>query len=61
MHKDLQLLSEIAYEANKSLPFTDIAKVLYGLAKKAGWGSADLSALIAYLKKPVTLFIQLSP
>jgi len=51
MHKDLQLASDTAYEAGVALPMSNLAKEIYGLAVKNGWGEMDFSAIYKLLSK----------
>ncbi|QPA31291.1 NAD(P)-dependent oxidoreductase [Thermaerobacillus caldiproteolyticus] len=49
MQKDLQLISQAAYENNVSLPLVNAAKELYGLAKQYGFHQKDFSAIYQFL------------
>ncbi len=51
MHKDLQLASDTAYEAEVALPMSNLAKEIYGLAVKKGLGGMDFSAVYKFLSK----------
>lgn len=51
MHKDLQLVSDTAYEAGVALPMSNLAKEVYGLAVKNGLGEMDFSAIYKFLSK----------
>jgi glyoxylate/succinic semialdehyde reductase len=51
MHKDLQLASDTAYEADVALPMSNLAKEIYALAIKNGWGELDFSAVYKLLSK----------
>lgn len=51
MQKDLQLVSQSAYENGISLPVASITKDVYGLAKQSGKGELDFSAIYAFLSK----------
>ncbi len=51
MHKDLQLASDTAYEAEVALPMSNLAKEIYGLAVKNGLGGMDFSAVYKFLSK----------
>lgn len=51
MHKDLQLASKAAYENNHTLYLSNLAKELYGDAKRAGLGRKDMVAVFDYLDK----------
>ncbi|PAE18133.1 hypothetical protein CHH91_01100 [Virgibacillus sp. 7505] len=50
-YKDLQQISETAYEAGAPLPMTNSVKELYALAKKNGYGKQDVAAVFALLAK----------
>nr|WP_269528367.1 NAD-binding protein [Anoxybacillus tepidamans] len=49
MQKDLQLMSQSAYENNISLPITNTIKEIYGLAKQHGLHKEDFSAIYRFL------------
>jgi 3-hydroxyisobutyrate dehydrogenase-like beta-hydroxyacid dehydrogenase len=51
MHKDLQLVSDTAYEAAVALPMSNLAKEIYGLAVKNGLGEMDFSAVYKFLSR----------
>jgi 3-hydroxyisobutyrate dehydrogenase-like beta-hydroxyacid dehydrogenase len=51
MQKDLQLVDITAFENKISLPLSNIAKEIYGLAIKNGFGEKDFSAVYNFLKK----------
>ena len=51
MQKDLQLVDITAFENNISLPLSNIAKEIYGLAVKKGLGEKDFSAVYEFLSK----------
>jgi 3-hydroxyisobutyrate dehydrogenase-like beta-hydroxyacid dehydrogenase len=51
MHKDLQLASDTAYEAEVALPMSNLAKEIYGLAVKNGLGEMDFSAVYKFLSR----------
>ncbi|MFP7492717.1 NAD(P)-dependent oxidoreductase [Terribacillus saccharophilus] len=50
-YKDLQQISETAYEAGAPLPMTNSVKELYALAKKYGYGKQDVAAVYALLAR----------
>jgi glyoxylate/succinic semialdehyde reductase len=50
MYKDFQLAALSGYENNLSLPLTNTAKEVFGLAKKYGFGEEDFSAVYKFLK-----------
>ncbi|PAD35415.1 NAD(P)-dependent oxidoreductase [Terribacillus saccharophilus] len=50
-YKDLQQISETAYEAGAPLPMTNSVKELYALAKKNGYGKQDVAAVYALLAR----------
>lgn len=45
MHKDVHLAALTAYEEEVALPLGNTVKELYALAKGAGWGEEDFSAV----------------
>jgi 3-hydroxyisobutyrate dehydrogenase-like beta-hydroxyacid dehydrogenase len=45
MHKDLQLVSQTAYETGAVLPATHAAKEVYGMARRSGLGGQDFAAV----------------
>ncbi len=49
MHKDLNLVSATAYAQGVALPLVNVAKEVYGLAIRQGYGPQDFSAIFAYL------------
>jgi 3-hydroxyisobutyrate dehydrogenase-like beta-hydroxyacid dehydrogenase len=49
VHKDLQLVSVSAYEAGVAMPVGHATKEIYALAIRAGFGTADFSAIYDYL------------
>ncbi|WP_244963691.1 NAD-binding protein [Anoxybacteroides rupiense] len=49
MQKDLQLIAQAAYEHHISLPLTNVAKEIYGLASQNGWAQEDFSAIYSFL------------
>ena len=49
MQKDLFLVSQTAFENKISLPLSNIAKDIYGLAAKNGLGEKDFSAIYEFL------------
>ncbi|MFZ0452192.1 MAG: NAD(P)-dependent oxidoreductase [Ignavibacteriaceae bacterium] len=51
MQKDLQLVDITAFENKISLPLSNIAKEIYGLAIKNGLGEKDFSAVYEFLKR----------
>lgn len=50
MRKDLHLAAETAYETGAGSMLTSLAREMYGLAVNAGYGEADFSAIVDYLK-----------
>ena len=48
--KDLQLVSDTAYELGVPMPSANLSKDLYTQAQKAGHGEHDFSAIFQYLK-----------
>jgi len=51
MQKDLHLTSVSAYEVGVAMPLTNVAKEIYGLAIRAGLGTADISAIYDYISR----------
>ena len=51
MQKDLHLVDITAFENKVSLPLSNIAKEVYGLAIKNGFGEKDFSAIYEFLNK----------
>ncbi len=51
MHKDLHLVALTAYENNQPLYLANLAKELYGNAKKSGLGREDFSAVYKFLSQ----------
>lgn len=51
LQKDLQLVSDSAYESGAALPVTNVAKEIYRLAMRQGDGDKDVSAICGYLAK----------
>lgn len=51
MQKDMQLVSQAAYEYNISLPIANLTKEIYAMARQHGFGKADFSAIYSYLAK----------
>ncbi len=51
MHKDLHLVALTAYENNQPLYLANLAKELYGNAKKNGLGREDFSAVYKFLSE----------
>jgi 3-hydroxyisobutyrate dehydrogenase/glyoxylate/succinic semialdehyde reductase len=49
MQKDMQLVSQAAYENNVSLPISNVTKEIYALAKQQGLGNEDFSAIYSLL------------
>lgn len=49
LQKDLQLVSQSAYEHNVSLPVANVTKEIYALAKRYGMGNQDFSAIYQFL------------
>ncbi|RLQ94095.1 NAD(P)-dependent oxidoreductase [Falsibacillus albus] len=49
MQKDLQMVSQSAFEAGVSLPLAHAAKETYGLAKQFGYSKDDFSAIYHFL------------
>ncbi|PLT33254.1 NAD(P)-dependent oxidoreductase [Bacillus sp. V5-8f] len=49
LQKDLQLVSQTAYENNLAMPITNLTKEIYGLAKQQGLSKDDFSAIYKYL------------
>lgn len=49
MQKDLQLVTQSAYENNLALPIANVTKEIYALAKQNGLSDQDFSAIYAYL------------
>lgn len=45
MQKDLQLVSQAAFERNLSLPIANVTKEMYMMAKQQGFGKLDFSAI----------------
>jgi glyoxylate/succinic semialdehyde reductase len=50
MHKDLQLATSTAFEKEIALPGTNAVKEVFALAKQAGYGEKDFTAVYAFLK-----------
>lgn len=48
MQKDLQLVSQTAYENNLAMPIANITKEAYALAKQYGLGKSDFSAIFTF-------------
>lgn len=51
LHKDLQLVSDTAYETGAVLPATHAAKEVYGLARRNGLGDLDAAAVYLALAR----------
>ncbi|MBM7693629.1 3-hydroxyisobutyrate dehydrogenase/glyoxylate/succinic semialdehyde reductase [Peribacillus deserti] len=49
LQKDLQLVSQAAYEHQVSLPIANVTKEIYGLAKQFGYSKDDFSAIYKFL------------
>jgi 3-hydroxyisobutyrate dehydrogenase-like beta-hydroxyacid dehydrogenase len=49
MHKDMQLVSQTAYEAGAAIPAANAAKEVYALAVRKGLGELDFSAVYRIL------------
>ncbi len=49
MQKDMQLVSQAAYETNISLPIANVTKEIYAMAKQQGLGKEDFSAIYSLL------------
>ncbi|PLT31888.1 NAD(P)-dependent oxidoreductase [Peribacillus deserti] len=49
LQKDLQLVSQAAYEHNVSLPIANVTKEIYGLAKQFGYSKEDFSVIYKFL------------
>ncbi len=49
MHKDLHMASEAAFEYGAALPIGGAVKELYSMAKRAGLGDQDFSAITAFI------------
>jgi 3-hydroxyisobutyrate dehydrogenase/glyoxylate/succinic semialdehyde reductase len=52
LQKDLQLATQTAYEQGISLPGTNTIKEIFALAKQAGLGELDFTAINSFLTKP---------
>lgn len=46
MHKDLQLVSQTAYEHKTAMPSTNAVKEIFGTAERCGFGDEDFSAIL---------------
>lgn len=51
LHKDLHLAIDTAYENNVPLPATSAIKEIFALAKKAGFGEKDFTAIYPFLSE----------
>ena len=51
LQKDLHLAAETAYENNLPLPATNTIKEIFALAKKAGMGEKDFTAIYPFLSE----------
>lgn len=49
MHKDLELVSECAYDMDITLPSSNSVKDIFGLAKNFGYGDNDFMAIYNFL------------
>ncbi len=49
MYKDFYLAAQTAYENDVALPSTNMAKEIYALAKKHGFGEKDFSSIYQFL------------
>ncbi len=54
LQKDLQLVSNTAYEQGVAMPSLNIAKEIYALAKQSGYAEKDFSAIYDYLHNKKT-------
>lgn len=50
MHKDLQLATTTAFEKEVALPGANTIKEVFAMAKQAGYGENDFTAIYAFLK-----------
>ncbi len=50
LHKDLHLAALTAWEQEVALPGTNAVKEVFGLAKQAGYGEKDFTAIFSFLK-----------
>ena len=51
LYKDLHLAAQTAYEHDQALPFSNLAKELYGLAINDGMGREDMASIYKFLGK----------
>lgn len=51
LQKDLHLITNTAYENNVPLPATNVIKEIFALAKKAGLGEDDFTAIYPFLSE----------
>lgn len=51
MQKDLHLANQTAWEVGVPMPSGSLAKEIYALAKQAGWGELDFSAVLKVFGK----------
>ena len=51
LQKDLELASLTAYEHGVAMPSENLAKAIYAMAVRAGYGELDLSAIYAFLSQ----------
>jgi 3-hydroxyisobutyrate dehydrogenase-like beta-hydroxyacid dehydrogenase len=49
MQKDLQMVAETAFETGTAMPVSNVAKELYQLAARYGYGEQDFAAIYAFL------------
>ncbi len=54
MHKDLQLLSKVAYDKNSPQYMANLAKEIYAGARARGLGREDFSAIYKFLDDKIT-------
>ncbi|WP_026693485.1 NAD(P)-dependent oxidoreductase [Peribacillus kribbensis] len=45
LQKDLQLVSQTAFENNTAMPIVNVTKEIYALAKQQGWSKEDFSVI----------------
>jgi len=51
MHKDLHLAADTAYETGAALPCANVAKEIFALAMREGWGEQDFTAVYKVLSE----------
>jgi 3-hydroxyisobutyrate dehydrogenase-like beta-hydroxyacid dehydrogenase len=51
IQKDLQLVSQAAYESSLSLPIANVTKEIYAMAKQHGLGDSDFSAIYNFYQR----------